>query len=351
MRPAGPGPPERAGVRTVATRREARVRRVARRRLPARRNGPPRRLPSGRERRHGPDDDVREAQSAEDRQLFGDAVGIAVGHRSAIEPPVATGDERVADLLGLDPVFSDEHVLSDRDPDRSCDPAGHTPLGRSRCPAAAVSGVRSALPYQQSPSRAARSIAFRHTPADPPFHSLGREWSDAGPVDVPQVAVDGHRPAAGPGRPELPLRSGPPLCCSSAPMARNWSAPPPSPAWTMNGPDDMAASVPICSAISTGCHNGDEKQAAHGTVGPFRQKATEHRHVLHVSSRTGGVVVAQGQAVEAGPVGGLGLAQHLERPLPLAARAGGAERGANGYADAHHPKVSLTSPQQSRRGE
>ncbi len=24
----------------------------------------------------------------------------------------------------------------------------------------------------------------------------------------------------------------------------------------MNGPDDMAASVPICSAINTGCHKG-----------------------------------------------------------------------------------------------
>ena len=79
----------------------------------------------------------------------------------------------------------------------------------------------------------------------------------------------------------------------------------------------------------------DQEQAADRAVGPFRQKATEHRHVLHVSSWAGGVVVAQGQAVEAGPIRGLGLAEDLERPFPLAARSGGAERGANGYADAH----------------
>jgi hypothetical protein len=54
------------------------------------------------------------------------------------------------------------------------------------------------------------------------------------------------------------------------------------------------------------------------------------------------VVVAQGQAVEAGPVCSLGLAEDLEWPFPMAARTIGAERGANGYSDAHHPNVSLT---------
>ena len=39
-------------------------------------------------------------------------------------------------------------------------------------------------------------------------------------------------------------------------MARNWPSPPPRPVWTMNGPDDMAARVPICSANNTGCHKG-----------------------------------------------------------------------------------------------
>ena len=91
----------------------------------------------------------------------------------------------------------------------------------------------------------------------------------------------------------------------------------------------------------------DEKQAAHRTVAPFRQKATEHRHVLHVSSRAGGVVVAQGQAVEPGPMRGLGLAEDLERPLPLAARSGGAESGANGYADAHHRRARSQLEQHS----
>ena len=47
-------------------------------------------------------------------------------------------------------------------------------------------------------------------------------------------------------------------------MARNWSPPPPRPAWTMNGPDDMAASVPICSAISTGCHKGTRNRQPTG---------------------------------------------------------------------------------------
>ena len=45
-------------------------------------------------------------------------------------------------------------------------------------------------------------------------------------------------------------------------MARNWPSPAPRPVWTMKGPSDMAASVPICSAISTGMPQRDEEKAA-----------------------------------------------------------------------------------------
>ena len=47
-------------------------------------------------------------------------------------------------------------------------------------------------------------------------------------------------------------------------MARNWSVPPPTPVWMMNDPDDSAASVPICSAISTGCHKGTRNKQPTG---------------------------------------------------------------------------------------
>ena len=82
----------------------------------------------------------------------------------------------------------------------------------------------------------------------------------------------------------------------------------------------------------------DEKQAAGRAVGPLRQKATEHRDVLHVPGGTGGVVITQGQGIEAGAGGGLRLAEHRKRAPPLAARPVGGERGANGYADAHRPR-------------
>ena len=45
-----------------------------------------------------------------------------------------------------------------------------------------------------------------------------------------------------------------------APIAANRSSPQPSPHCMMKGPRAMAASVPICSATSTGCHNGSRNR-------------------------------------------------------------------------------------------
>jgi hypothetical protein len=55
---------------------------------------------------------------------------------------------------------------------------------------------------------------------------------------------------------------------------------------------------------------GDEEQTADRAVRPIREKATEHRHVLHVRGRTGGVVVTERQRIEAGPIGSPRLAEH-----------------------------------------
>ena len=86
----------------------------------------------------------------------------------------------------------------------------------------------------------------------------------------------------------------------------------------------------------------NEEQAADLAVGPLRQKATKHRYVLHVPGRTGGMVVAQGQGIEASSVGGPRLAEHRGGALPVAIRPIGGEGGADGYADTHHPTVYPT---------
>ena len=78
----------------------------------------------------------------------------------------------------------------------------------------------------------------------------------------------------------------------------------------MNGPEDMAARVPICSANNTGFHKGTRNRQPIGRAVHSRENATKHRHVLHIPCRTGGVVVSERQRVEAGPVGGLRLAEH-----------------------------------------
>ena len=177
--------------------------------------------------------------------------------------------------------------------------------------------VRVAVPAVTEPGGSLNRL--RHTPADPPFHSVGREWSDLGAVDLPQVAVDGFASQQGldgqdalfeSGRPLVQIRPhGPELVGAAA-----------EPGLDDERPRRHGGQRPDLLGHQHRVPQRDEEQAAHRTVGPFRQKATEHRHVLHVSSRAGGVVVAQGQAVEAGPMCGLGLAEDLERPLPLAAR-------------------------------
>src|SRR6516162_3489298 len=45
-----------------------------------------------------------------------------------------------------------------------------------------------------------------------------------------------------------------------APIAANRASPQPSPHCMMKGPRAMAASVPICSATSTGCHSGSRNR-------------------------------------------------------------------------------------------
>ena len=109
----------------------------------------------------------------------------------------------------------------------------------------------------------------------------------------------------------------------------------------MNGPGRHGGQGPDLLGHQHRVPQRDEEQAANRAVGPFRQHATEHGHVLHVPSRTGGVVVAKGQGVEAGPVGGLRLAEHRAAPPGGPGTVGG-EGGADGYANSHHPKVYPT---------
>ena len=47
-------------------------------------------------------------------------------------------------------------------------------------------------------------------------------------------------------------------------MAANWSAPPPIAVCMMKRPAAIDASVPICSASSTGCQSGSRKSAPAG---------------------------------------------------------------------------------------
>ena len=53
-------------------------------------------------------------------------------------------------------------------------------------------------------------------------------------------------------------------CLMLAPMARNWASPSPSPHWKMKRPRAMAASVPTCSAMSTGLQRGRRKRQPAG---------------------------------------------------------------------------------------
>ena len=62
-------------------------------------------------------------------------------------------------------------------------------------------------------------------------------------------------------------------------------------------PRAIDASVPICSATSTGCHSGSRNSAPAGRVVPLGQQPSEHRDVLVVGHRHV-VVVADEQAVE-----------------------------------------------------
>jgi hypothetical protein len=80
----------------------------------------------------------------------------------------------------------------------------------------------------------------------------------------------------------------------------------------------------------------NEKEGADRAFSPFGQQATEHRHVLHVPGRTSRVMIAQGQRVEGGSVGGLRLAEHSKRSLTLPPWSVSGERGSNGYTDLHH---------------
>ena len=51
---------------------------------------------------------------------------------------------------------------------------------------------------------------------------------------------------------------------SCAPMARNWASSSPSPHWKMNRPRMIAASVPTCSAMSTGFQRGSRNRQPAG---------------------------------------------------------------------------------------
>ena len=235
----------------------------------------------------------------EDRELLGDTGGVAVGDGFPIEPPVAAGDEGVAHPLGLGPALGDEHVLADRDADRSAAVAGARLPVDPDVPGGGLGGeVGVAVPAVAEPGGPVDRL--RHPTADPPFRPLRRQRGDPGPVDGEQVAV--HRLA-----PQQGLDDEDALLEPGGPLAQIGShGPELAAAAAEAGLDDERAGRhggqrPDLLGHQHRMPQGDEKQAADRAVRPFGQEATEHRHVLHIPGRTGGVVVAEGQACRGRP--------------------------------------------------
>jgi hypothetical protein len=59
----------------------------------------------------------------------------------------------------------------------------------------------------------------------------------------------------------------------------------------------MAASVPICSATSTGCPQREQEQAPGRGLAPFGEKPPDHRRVLVIGRRRR-VLIADKQGIE-----------------------------------------------------
>ena len=159
---------------------------------------------------------------------------------------------------------------------------------------------------------------LRHTPADPPLRPFGRDRSDAGPADGVQLAVDGLAVQKGLDDQDALLKTGSPLrqIDSHGPELARAAA---EAGLDDEGPRRHGGQRPDLLGHQHRMPQRDEKQAAGRVVGPLRQDATEHRYVLHVPRRTGGVVITQGQGVEASPGGGLCLTEH-RRAAPPAGR-------------------------------
>ena len=120
-------------------------------------------------------------------------VGIAIGHRPALEAPVAGGDEGIPHLLGLGPVLGDEHVLADRDADRGAAVTGAgLPVERDVAGRRLRREVGVAVPAVTEPGGAVDRLG--HPAADPPLRPLGRERVRPGPRRMSQSSLSTASP-------------------------------------------------------------------------------------------------------------------------------------------------------------
>ena len=127
----------------------------------------------------------------------------------------------------------------------------------------------------------------------------------------------------------------------------------------MNGPDDMAASVPICSAINTGFHKGTRNRQP---IGRSVHSARMRPSMGTFCTYPAGPVEWWSPSVNVSrPARSAACAwlSTVSGPCPLAARFVGRKGGSDGYADTHHlpvlqeaghPATSVRTRGRSRRG-
>ena len=83
----------------------------------------------------------------------------------------------------------------------------------------------------------------------------------------------------------------------------------------MKRPGASVASVPTCSASSTGFQSGRRKSAPNGSIAPLREAAPQDRHVLVVRARRG-VMIADEERIEARAARGRRALDHVSRTGP-----------------------------------
>jgi hypothetical protein len=130
--------------------------------------------------------------------------------------------------------------------------------------APACFGVSPGEASHASPSRAARSIAGSAVaPSQNSTGSAGR--GDTRPSrNWKRPDDDTTSPRSSRRTTSSDSSNAGTLALTRVPIAANWSSPSPSPVWTMKRPGASVASVPTCSASSTGFQSGSRKSAPNG---------------------------------------------------------------------------------------